>query len=77
MAPTCAAEQKVKDLAAIVEYSHDAIFSQTPDGVILSWNRGAEKMYGYTREEVLGKSFYDFSPDPALDDFSDVLARLH
>jgi two-component system sensor histidine kinase/response regulator len=43
-------------LAAIVEASEDAISGHTPDGVIVSWNRGAERLFGYRAEEVIGKS---------------------
>ena len=42
-------------MAAIVESSTDAIFSATPDGVITSWNRGAETLYGYSAEEAIGQ----------------------
>jgi PAS domain S-box-containing protein len=42
-------------LAAVVEAADDAIVSQTPDGVITSWNRGAETIYGYSAEEAVGK----------------------
>ena len=49
------ADEKNAQLAAIVEYSDDAILSQTLQGVVFSWNRGAERIYGYTEEEISGK----------------------
>ncbi len=42
-------------LAAIVEFSNDAIIGKTPDGIITSWNIGAERIYGYSAEEIVGK----------------------
>ena len=49
------ADERASRLAAIVESSEDAILSKTLEGVIASWNKGAEKIYGYTAEEVVGK----------------------
>jgi PAS domain S-box-containing protein len=48
-------EETLQQLAAIVEFSDDAILATDPDGLILTWNPGAERLYGYTRDEVLGK----------------------
>lgn len=50
------AERGLRQLAAIVESSDDAIVGETVDGVITSWNAGAEKIYGYSIAEVIGKS---------------------
>ena len=68
-----AAEREVRRLAAIVESSVDAIISEDLDGIILSWNPGAEKMYGYTSSEALGRSKTMLLP-PGSDD--EVTANL-
>ena len=41
-------------LAAIIEYSNDAIVSKTVDGIVIGWNHGAERLYGYMAEEMIG-----------------------
>ena len=48
-------EEYFGHLAAIVESSDDAIISKSLDGIIISWNKGGEKMFGYTAEQALGK----------------------
>ena len=45
-------------LAAIVETSDDAIISKTIEGVVTSWNRGAERIFGYPEQEMLGQSIF-------------------
>src|SRR5215469_3322165 len=50
------ADQTMERMAAIVESSEDAIYSVTPDGILTSWNHGAEELYGYAADEVMGKS---------------------
>jgi PAS domain S-box-containing protein len=54
------AEEKNLLLATVVESSDDAIFCKTAEGIIISWNRGAEKIFGYTESDVLGKQVRDF-----------------
>jgi PAS domain S-box-containing protein len=48
--------RELRRLAAIVEYADDAILTKTVAGVITSWNAGAEKLYGYTEHEILGRA---------------------
>ncbi len=63
-------------LAAIVDSSDDAIIGRTLEGVITSWNRGAEQIFGYSAEEVIGKSMALLLPPGARDEQSHILERL-
>ncbi|MFY9780279.1 MAG: EAL domain-containing protein [Candidatus Baltobacteraceae bacterium] len=63
-------------LAAIVESSEDAIYSKSFDGVIASWNGAAERMFGFTAEEMIGKPIWTFVPRSRLDEESKLLERL-
>ena len=63
-------------LAAIVVSSDDAIVSKTLDGVITSWNVGAERVFGYSAEEAIGKHISLIIPRDRLDEETEVLARL-
>jgi PAS domain S-box-containing protein len=57
------ADRTTHEMAAIVEYSDDAIFSRSTDGTITSWNRGAERLYGYSAQEAVGGSVYLLAPE--------------
>ncbi len=63
-------------LAAIIHSSDDAIVSQDLDGVILSWNRGAERLYGYAPEEIIGEHISALVPEGLRDELSDILRRV-
>jgi PAS domain S-box-containing protein len=63
-------------LAAIVDSSDDAIVSKTLDGVITSWNRGAERIFGYTAAEAVGRHISLIIPEDRRAEAADVLARL-
>jgi PAS domain S-box-containing protein len=63
-------------LAAIVESSDDAIVSKTLDGVITSWNRGAERLFGFSADEAVGRSITMIIPTNRLGEEAEVLARL-
>ena len=63
-------------LAAIVDSSDDAIVGKTLEGVITSWNRGAEKLFGYTAAEAVGQHVCLIIPEDRRAEEDDVLARL-
>lgn len=69
-------EKATKQLAAIVETSEDAIFSMSLDGKINSWNQGAQKLYGYTAEEAIGKLFLIIIPDLLQDQVCETFRKL-
>jgi two-component system sensor kinase FixL len=61
-------------LAAIVESSDDAITGEDLDGNVVTWNRGAERVYGYSAAEAKGQSIAFVIPDDRRDEFAQVLA---
>lgn len=63
-------------LAAIVESSHDAIIGETLDGTIVSWNRGAEGIYGYAASEVIGRPISILLPPERADELPAIMERL-
>jgi diguanylate cyclase (GGDEF)-like protein/PAS domain S-box-containing protein len=63
-------------LASVVESSGDAIFSQTLDGIIISWNRAAETLFGYTAAEAIGRPVTMLVPPGSTEDIPEILARL-
>lgn len=79
-------EQKIQELklmqeaaskvAAIVEFSHDAIVGKTLDGTVTTWNDGAEKLYGYSAAEVVGRSIAILAPSEHAHEVTAILARL-
>jgi PAS domain S-box-containing protein len=63
-------------LAAIVDSSDDAIVSKTLEGIIVTWNRAAETMFGYTASEAVGKSITMIIPPERLHEETEVLTRV-
>ncbi|HET8551851.1 MAG TPA: PAS domain S-box protein [Gammaproteobacteria bacterium] len=70
------AERAAQQLAAIVESSDDAIVSKDTNGIIQTWNKGAEKLFGYRADEVIGKSITILIPPDRDDEEPMILARI-
>src|SRR5215210_8097200 len=63
-------------LAAIIESSDDAIVSKTLEGVVRTWNKGAERIFGWTAAEVVGKPITIIIPPDRLHEEPHILARM-
>jgi len=70
------AERDALRLAAIVEYSDDAIVSKNLDGIVQTWNKAAERLFGYKADEVIGRSITIIIPTERLSEEDLVLGRI-
>jgi PAS domain S-box-containing protein len=70
------ADTFAQHLAAVVESSMHAILSKDLDGTIRTWNRGAERLYGYSRDEAVGRSVQMLVPGDRAEEWSHVMSRL-
>jgi PAS domain S-box-containing protein len=70
------ADLDAQRLASIVESSVDAIISKDLDGIILSWNRGAERLFGYSAGEVIGKPVTILIPEDRMNEEPEILERI-
>ncbi|HEX2280433.1 MAG TPA: PAS domain S-box protein, partial [Thermomicrobiales bacterium] len=70
------AEQGLARLAAIVESSDDAIISRTLEGTVTTWNRGAERLYGYSAREIVGQNVALLLPPERQDELPELTERL-
>ncbi len=69
-------EQRLRWLASIVEFSDDAIVSKTLDGIITSWNGGAERIFGYSANEAIGQPIMIVIPQDRQSEEREILTRL-
>jgi two-component system cell cycle sensor histidine kinase/response regulator CckA len=74
--PDPSAQELAARLAAIVEWSDDAILSKTLDGIITSWNSGAARMYGYPPEEIIGQHVAVLIPPDRRAELGPIFDRL-
>ena len=70
------ADRALAELASIVESSDDAVIARTPSGVVTSWNPGAERLYGYGRDEMIGRDLKTLIPFDQVDAEGARLERL-
>src|SRR6516165_11276846 len=69
-------EQQLMFLASIVQSSNDAIVSKNLDGIVTSWNKGAERVFGYTAEEAVGQPITIIIPQDRQDEERTILTRI-
>jgi len=69
-------ESTLHRMAAILESSHDAVISASPDGYVTSWNMGATQMYGYTAAEMEGRQVSILEPEERAGEIDQVLDRI-
>jgi PAS domain S-box-containing protein len=74
--PLGVADQTANRLAAIVESSEDAIISKDINGIVASWNAGAQRLFGYTAEEIIGRSITILIPDDHENEEPEILSRI-
>lgn len=70
------AQQRIRQMADIVEASDDAIIGKTLEGIITSWNRGAERLFGYAADAMMGQSVTLLAPAGRADEIPAILRRI-
>ena len=70
-------EMELLRLVSIIEHSQDAIIGKTVDGIVFSWNKGAQKIYGYSYDEVKGRSILVVVPPENHDEFNQLMDRVN
>ncbi len=69
-------DEETRELASLVENTDDAIIGKNLNGIITSWNIGAEKIYGYKKEEVIGKHISIIIPEDKISDFHKIMKNI-
>jgi two-component system sensor kinase FixL len=69
-------EHQYRNVAAIVESSDDAIISTTLEGIVTTWNKGAERIFGYSADEAIGRSVLIFAPPGRENEMTAILDRI-
>ena len=69
-------EKQLAHLSAIIDSSHDAIIGKSLDGIVTSWNPGAEHLYGYTAAEMIGRPVSTLTPLDRADEIEMLLSRI-
>ncbi|PYX92546.1 MAG: hypothetical protein DMG71_17745, partial [Acidobacteria bacterium] len=69
-------EESIRRLASIVTSSNDGIIGETLDGVVTSWNPGAEAIYGYSAQEIIGQSISVIIPMDRREEFATIMERI-
>jgi PAS domain S-box-containing protein len=64
-------------LAAIIRSANDGIIGKTPEGIIISWNPAAERIYGYMADESIGRNISFLAPPDRKDEIPEILARIN
>jgi PAS domain S-box-containing protein len=76
VAEACAVTDARSMLAAILEVAEDGIYAMTLDGTIVAWNHGAERIYGYAAEQILGKPVSLLVPKDRNEEMATILAQI-
>ena len=69
-------QEQLKFFGSIVESANDAIIGKTSDGIVVSWNQGAERLYGYRAEEMIGRSLSVLLPPDRPDELASILESV-
>jgi len=70
------AEGRMAELVSIIRNSQDAIIGKTVDGIVTSWNLGAERLFGYRAEEMIGQPVTKIIPEERLEEEAEILAQI-